>query len=64
MGRLRAVLQRLGFDPVRIKALLREPSSVITLAGKNRVGRLRGYGNSIVPDVAAEVIRCYMSNNK
>jgi DNA (cytosine-5)-methyltransferase 1 len=27
----------------------------------NRVGRLRGYGNAIVPQVAAEVIRAYMS---
>lgn len=25
-----------------------------------RVGRLRGYGNAIVPQVAAEVIRCFM----
>jgi len=24
------------------------------------VGRLRGYGNAIVPQVAAEVIRAYM----
>ena len=27
----------------------------------NRVGRLRGYGNAIVPQVAAEVIKAYMS---
>jgi len=25
-----------------------------------RVGRLRGYGNAIVPEVAAEVIRAYL----
>jgi DNA (cytosine-5)-methyltransferase 1 len=25
-----------------------------------RVGRLRGYGNAIVPQVAAEVVRAYM----
>ncbi len=28
--------------------------------GKNRVGRLRGYGNAIVPQVAAEFIQSYM----
>jgi hypothetical protein len=26
------------------------------------VGRLRGYGNAIVPQVAAEVIRAYMGS--
>jgi DNA (cytosine-5)-methyltransferase 1 len=26
----------------------------------NRVGRLRAYGNAIVPQVAAEVIKAYM----
>jgi DNA (cytosine-5)-methyltransferase 1 len=26
----------------------------------NRVGKLRAYGNAIVPQVAAEVIRSYM----
>lgn len=29
-------------------------------ARRNRVGRLRGYGNAIVPQVAAEVIRAYL----
>jgi len=28
--------------------------------GKNRVGRLRGYGNAIVPQVAAELVKAYM----
>ena len=28
-----------------------------------RVGRLRGYGNAIVPQVAAEVIRAYLAND-
>ena len=28
----------------------------------NRVGKLRGYGNAIVPQVAAEVIRAYMES--
>ncbi|MFA7121397.1 MAG: DNA cytosine methyltransferase, partial [Bacilli bacterium] len=29
-------------------------------ARRNRVGRLRGYGNAIVPQIAAEFIRAYM----
>lgn len=29
-------------------------------AGRNRVGRLRGYGNAIVPELAAEFIRAVM----
>lgn len=33
---------------------------VAKLAGRNRVGRLKGYGNAIVPQVAAEFIRAYM----
>jgi DNA (cytosine-5)-methyltransferase 1 len=30
----------------------------------NRVGRLRGYGNAIVPQVAAEVVRAYMEGGR
>lgn len=30
------------------------------IARRNRVGRLKGYGNAIVPQVAAEFIRAYM----
>lgn len=29
--------------------------------GKARVGRLRGYGNAIVPQVAAEVLRSWLA---
>jgi DNA (cytosine-5)-methyltransferase 1 len=34
----------------------------LALARKNRVGRLKGYGNAIVPQVAAEVIMAYMDS--
>jgi hypothetical protein len=30
----------------------------------NRVGRIRGLGNSIVPQVAAEIIRCIVEVSK
>lgn len=40
-----------------------EPGSFPLAHGvRNRVGRLRAYGNAIVPQVAAEVIRAFMSN--
>jgi hypothetical protein len=29
-------------------------------AGKNRTGRLKAYGNAIVPQVASELIKAYM----
>lgn len=45
---------------------LRDPSgatilSPLTTGATNRIGRLRGYGNAIVPEVAAEVIKAYMN---
>jgi DNA (cytosine-5)-methyltransferase 1 len=30
------------------------------MAARNRVGRLRGYGNAIVPQLAAEFIKAYL----
>ena len=32
----------------------------LVAAKANRRGRLKGYGNAIVPEVAAEVVRTYM----
>lgn len=37
-----------------------ELSSLGRFAGKNRIGRLKGYGNAIVPALAAEFIMAYM----
>jgi DNA (cytosine-5)-methyltransferase 1 len=37
-------------------------ASSLALARKNRVGRLKGCGNAIVPQVAAEVIGAYMDS--
>jgi DNA (cytosine-5)-methyltransferase 1 len=40
--------------------MLRRPRSTMALAGKNRIGRLRGYGNGIVAPLAIEFIKAYM----
>ena len=46
--------------PVKLGPDLAGLRSVAKDARRNRVGRLRGYGNSIVPAVAAKFIRAYM----
>lgn len=44
------------------KQRLVEPSLPLLANGvRNRVGKLRGYGNAIVPQVAAEFIKAYMN---
>lgn len=44
------------------KQRLIEPSIPLLVNGvRNRVGKLRGYGNAIVPQVAAEFIKAYMN---
>ena len=48
---------RMGFDASRWEIVVPFP---LTKNAKSRVGRLRGYGNAIVPQVAAEVIKAYM----
>jgi len=50
-------LGELGVDSAVAKRIVR-------LAKSNRVGGLRGYGNAIVPQVAAEFIRAYMKTRK
>ena len=54
LGYLLARLAELGTDPKAARRILRE-------ARRNRVGRLRGYGNAISPPVAAEFVRAYMA---
>ena len=48
---------RMGFDASRWEIVVPFP---LTKNAKSRIGRLRGYGNAIVPQVAAEVIKVYM----
>lgn len=53
VGPIIAELGKLGFDP-------RTAKRIIANARRNRTGRLRGYGNAIVPQVAVEFIRSMM----
>ena len=53
LGYLVAELVKLGHSPKAARRLVRE-------ARANRVGRLRGYGNAIIPLLAAEFIRTVM----
>jgi hypothetical protein len=50
----------MGVDPRRARQAVRNARGRLAKAGRNRVGRLRGYGNSIVPQVAAAFIRAYL----
>lgn len=52
---------RLGFESGRF---LKTYESPLIVKGKNRVGRLRVYGNAIVAPVAAEFVRAYMEINR
>jgi DNA (cytosine-5)-methyltransferase 1 len=60
LGPLLAVLEGMGVDPRRARQAVRNARGRLAKAGRNRVGRLRGYGNSIVPQVAAAFIRAYL----
>lgn len=53
LGYVLARLVELGHSPKAARRILRE-------ARRNRVGRLRGYGNALVPDTACLFIRCVM----
>lgn len=53
LGFLLTRLERLGHDTKAARRILRD-------ARRCRVGRLRGYGNAIVPEVAAEFIGAYL----
>jgi len=53
LGYLLARLAELGFDSAAARRILREARS-------NRIGQLKGYGNAIVPILAAKFIRAAM----
>jgi hypothetical protein len=38
-----------------------EVSKLVRSARANRVGRLKGYGNAIVPQIAAEFIKAFLA---
>lgn len=64
LGRPRAVLEGMGFGPKDVKRMLRRPRSVLALASRNRVGRLRGYGNALCVETAAMFIRAFIEATK
>lgn len=67
-GKLRRISSQSGDEPLapRIPVALGPPKSELRRmarsARSNRVGRLRGYGNAIVPQVAAVFIRSVMES--
>ena len=55
-------LESLGIDPEHLDR--RVLTRVLRLAKSNRVTRLRGYGNAIVPSLAAEFILAFVDTAK
>lgn len=60
LGPLVAWLERMGVDPKAAKRTVRNFRGRLAQAGRNRVGRLRGYGNAIVPEIAAAFVRAFL----
>lgn len=60
VGPIVAALERMGHGPKDVKRFKRAASQLLAKARRNRVVRLRGYGNAIVDVVAAEFIRAFM----
>lgn len=60
LGPARTLLEGMEYSPKEIRRMLRRPRSLLALAGKCRTGRLKGYGNAIVPELAAEFVRAFM----
>lgn len=56
MGRPLAILEGMGLSPAEIKRRLRRPRSILAMASRNRIGRLKGCGSAIVPSLAAMFI--------
>jgi len=55
-----ATLEGMGYSAKEARRMLGRPRSLLALAGKNRVGRLKGYGNSLCIPVAVEFITAYL----
>lgn len=62
MGPLFSELERLGVGAKRAKKIIKHTNIRLAAARSNRIGRLRGYGNSIVPPLAVEFIRSIMDH--
>lgn len=57
VGQVLAGLQGVGIDPAAARMAISRLRSRLGEAGRNRSGRIRGYGNAIVPQLAAEFIK-------
>jgi DNA (cytosine-5)-methyltransferase 1 len=62
MGSLQSELERMGVDAKRAASMRKWAGSRLAKTGRNRVGRLRGYGNAIVPPLAAVFIRMFLQS--
>jgi DNA (cytosine-5)-methyltransferase 1 len=60
MGQLRAELLAMGIDAKNAKRLAKHAGGLLRSARAFRGQQIRGYGNAIVPQVAAEFIRSLM----
>lgn len=60
MGRMQPRLEAMGFSAEDIKRILRKRESAVAVAGRNRVGRLKAYGNAINAQQAKEFIQIAM----
>jgi DNA (cytosine-5)-methyltransferase 1 len=60
VGPLRAGLARVGLPTGLVRRALRELGAYLARARAYRACGLRGYGNAIVPQVAAEFLRAYL----
>lgn len=64
LGLLRSLVRGMGLDPKASERLYRKSREVLRKARRNRVRRLGGYGNAIVPQVAARFLRAYLAVEK
>lgn len=60
LERVQSRLQELGTSPKETKRILRECRRFLGLASRNKKGQLKGYGNAIVPQVAAVFVKAFM----
>jgi DNA (cytosine-5)-methyltransferase 1 len=60
LGPVQSWVERVESNPKRAREAVRRARRRLALAGRNRTQRLKGYGNAIVPQVAAEFIKAYM----
>jgi len=69
-GKIRRISAQSGDEPLAFRIPVKLGPGLAGLRGvakdarRNRVGRLRGYGNAIVPAVAAKFIRAYMKERE